>query len=231
MPGGEGLLPGRGHRRRRVRQIPVFPLPGVVLFPGTLLPLHVFEPRYCKMVEDALAGEGVIGMTMITEQPPSSPLLSEPAVKSCGGAGRIIEHEMLEDGRYNILLEGSYRFRILEEVPSNPYRTMTIEEYPSIPFSSAAVEQAATTATRRLFEEVQAPLGLAPLPSEALSTERLCGELAIRLRWPSEALQVLLETDSLEARFDVILGRLVEWKQSADFLAPFRAETIDPNAN
>lgn len=109
----------------------IFPLPGVVLLPGNSLPLHIFEPRYRNMVEDALAGDGVIGMIQprdrVAEEPtpgevievePVEPLEPvAPKLYSVGCAGRIRLSQRLPDGRYLILLIGLSRFRVLAELP------------------------------------------------------------------------------------------------------------------
>ena len=79
------------------RRIPLFPLPDVVLLPGTLLPLHIFEPRYRAMVADALAGDRTIGMAMIRPGRESSG--PTPKIHPVGGAGRIVEAEELSDDR------------------------------------------------------------------------------------------------------------------------------------
>jgi Lon protease-like protein len=90
-------------------RIPVFPLAGAILFPGAQLPLHIFEPRYRAMVADALAGDRLIGMVQPRDQG-EPPLLFE-----VGCLGRIVGADPLEDGRYNIVLEGLGRFRIARE--------------------------------------------------------------------------------------------------------------------
>jgi Lon protease-like protein len=100
---------------------PLFPLPGVVLLPGALLPLHVFEPRYRLMLKDALEGEKLIAMAYLL------PGFEEdyegaPAIDEWVGLGRIVAHEPLPDGRSNLLLAGLRRARVLEEDRSRPYR-------------------------------------------------------------------------------------------------------------
>ena len=221
MSGSDGLLPGGGDRERRL--IPLFPLPGVVLFPGTLLPLHIFEPRYRVMLAHALRGDRVLGMSMIDG---SAELAEPPALLPLGGAGRIVEEEELEDGRFNIILEGLYRYRILAEEPSAPYRSATVEIVPTLGFPGPAMERSAVAAVRELFAHLQPVMDLPPLPSEELSAERLAGELALRLRWPPDALQELLVRDLLSDRFAAIVERLTEWKKTTDFLHPYRG---DPN--
>ncbi len=203
-------------------RIPIFPLPGVVLFPGTLLPLHIFEPRYRAMVADALKGTRLIGMAMIDG---SRPLREPLPVLPLGGAGRIVEQESLDDGRFNIILEGTWRFRIVSEEPANPYRIASVDLAPVSGFPDEISENEVARRTRALFSELQTAMELPPLPSEPMSPERLSGELALRLRWSPDDLQKLLETDSLPERFEAISARLAGWKESADFLGPYRAET------
>ena len=98
-------------------EIPLFPLPNVVLFPAALLPLHIFEPRYRAMVEDALEGERLIGMVMLRPGWEHE-YESAPAVYPVGCAGFITHAERLPDGRYNIILRGVEKFRLLDERPA-----------------------------------------------------------------------------------------------------------------
>src|SRR4051794_30821611 len=98
--------------------IPIFPLPNVVLFPNVFLPLHIFEPRYRAMVADALAGDRIIGMTLL--QPGfEGDYEGRPPVYAIGCAGLITHSEVLPDGRYNIVLRGLERFRIVDEDASH----------------------------------------------------------------------------------------------------------------
>ncbi|HYC00802.1 MAG TPA: LON peptidase substrate-binding domain-containing protein [Candidatus Limnocylindrales bacterium] len=100
--------------------IPIFPLSEVVLFPDTMLPLHIFEPRYRKMLADALDGDRVIGMVLIKD-PDADP----PAVYPVGCAGTIIEHKPFADGRSMIVLQGTVKFRIRRELDADePYRVV-----------------------------------------------------------------------------------------------------------
>ncbi len=93
-------------------RIPVFPLAGALLFPRTQLPLHIFEPRYRAMVRDALAGDRLIGM--IQPRDHGEP----PALFETGCLGRIESADELDDGRFNIVLEGLTRFRVAREIES-----------------------------------------------------------------------------------------------------------------
>src|SRR5947207_4199041 len=106
--------------------LPLFPLPNVVLFPNVFLPLHVFEPRYREMVADAIAGDRMIGMVLL--QPGwEHDYEGRPPVYPIGSSGVITHFERLTDGRYNIMLRGLERFRILEEDNSRVYRRATVQ--------------------------------------------------------------------------------------------------------
>ena len=98
--------------------IPVFPLSGVILLPRGQLPLNIFEPRYLNMIDDAMAGDRIIGLIQSTGGPRRAPSLSP-----IGCAGRITSFNETSDGRYLITLTGCARFRLGEELSSQtPYR-------------------------------------------------------------------------------------------------------------
>jgi Lon protease-like protein len=98
-------------------RFPIFPLPNVVLFPDAYLQLKIFEPRYRAMTRDALLGDRVIGMTLLKTG--SMAAVSGPAhIFELGCAGRITNHKELPDGKYDILLEGQRRFRVLGQEPT-----------------------------------------------------------------------------------------------------------------
>lgn len=93
-----------------VRRISLFPLTGAILFPGMQLPLHIFEPRYRDLVGDSLARDRMIGMVQPKGQG------NHPDLFNIGCLGRIGDVEAMDDGRYNIILEGVQRFSILKEL-------------------------------------------------------------------------------------------------------------------
>ncbi|WP_159977283.1 MULTISPECIES: LON peptidase substrate-binding domain-containing protein [unclassified Novosphingobium] len=103
-------------------RVTIFPLAGAVLYPGLQLPLHIFEPRYRAMVSDVLARDRRIGM--IQPQRPAE----GSTLYTVGCLGRIGDVEALEDGRFNIVLEGETRFRVLRElVVTTPFRQVEAE--------------------------------------------------------------------------------------------------------
>lgn len=106
--------------------IPVFPLPRALLLPRTELPLNIFEPRYLQMIEDAIRGERVIGMIQPNE--PEENASKTPPLYQIGCAGRLTNFGETGDGRYQVMLTGIARFRIVEEVSvSTPYRQCKVD--------------------------------------------------------------------------------------------------------
>jgi uncharacterized protein len=211
-------------------RIPLFPLPGVVLLPGTTLPLHIFEPRYRVMVADALeGGSGTIGMAMM--KPGWERRGPSPPIFPVGGAGRIVEAEQLPDGRYNIVLAGEFRYRVVEESPPAPYRVASVERLASTPFPSSTRAAAVCAEAAGLFLELGETMELPPLPEEEFDPERLASELALRLRYEPAELQAFLEKDSLPDRFSLLLARMREWRERIRFLAPFRPGQPGPESS
>ncbi|WP_336981961.1 LON peptidase substrate-binding domain-containing protein [Altererythrobacter fulvus] len=103
-------------------RLSIFPLSGVILLPGQQLPLHIFEPRYRALVSDALVRDRLIGMIQPQVASEGAPLFA------IGCVGKIGEVEALEDGRFNIVLEGQSRFRLLRQLDvSTPFRQVEAE--------------------------------------------------------------------------------------------------------
>jgi uncharacterized protein len=135
-------------------EIPIFPLPNVVLFPSALLPLHIFEPRYRAMVTDALESERLIGMVML--RPGWEPRYEEaPGVYPIGCAGFITHAEQLPDGRFNIMLRGLEKFRIVGERPARQgierYRLARVESIKEMHSGVTAASRAARLRLERLL--------------------------------------------------------------------------------
>lgn len=135
------------------RTIPVFPLPGVLLLPDGRLPLNVFEPRYLNMVQDALAGDRIIGM--IQPQAEERPGAPPPALWRTGCAGRIVAFSETDDGRYLITLSGLCRFTVGEEVPTTRGYRRVVADWSAF---AADMEDgpAATLDRARLLQAVEA---------------------------------------------------------------------------
>lgn len=114
------------------RPVSLFPLPDCVLLPHATMPLHIFEPRYKQMTRDALDSHGLIAMALFEGDGWRQNYQGYPPLRPMVCVGYIVDHQALEDGRYNFLLQGVCRARIKEEVPSQPYRRALLEptEFP-----------------------------------------------------------------------------------------------------
>lgn len=185
-----------------VQLVPLFPLPNVVLFPDVPLPLHVFEPRYRALVTDALSSHRTIGMALL-KPGYEADYHGRPPIYPIGCSGSIVREERLDDGRYNIVLHGRERFRIVEEQQGAPYRLALVE-----PLSEPARDDGTLG---RLGEQVLAAVGrMAGAPSVVVqgevSTAALVNGLCQELDLPAVEKLDLLACDSLESR----ARRLVE---------------------
>lgn len=118
----------------------VFPLPDAVLFPNAALPLHVFEPRYRQMVKDALEGDRVLAVAQL--KPGWEPHYhGRPALEPIACAGVLVWHESLPDGRFNVVVHGVTRVRLVEELPAPTlYRQVRSEPVPDPPYDGPEEE-------------------------------------------------------------------------------------------
>lgn len=206
--------------------LPLFPLPHVVHFPGTLLPLHIFEPRYRELVGDLLAlpeSERLIGMVLSAGPPATGDrgtTLARP-----GTAGRLVGVEPLADGRFDILLHGEYRFEILEEVAGRPYRRARVRPLPE---GEAPAEELRETLLRDLAEVASGTGASFPLPPEEVA-ELLSGaslaetvnRLAAELDLPTARRQALLAVDLAE-RARAVASMLASRRRLLAALRPYR---------
>jgi uncharacterized protein len=188
--------------------VPVFPLPNVVLFPGMFLPLHIFEPRYRQMTADALAGEKLLAMALLKPgwekdyqgTPPIHPIL---------GVGKIIEDAKLEDGRYNLVLLGLSRVRLLEEVGSGPYREARVEILKEREAQGHDSERKRRTLLE-LYATIMKDLqGAVAAPPDDVPLGMLCDLVSSLVPLPPPTRQHLLEELDVAARCDRLM-RLLE---------------------
>ena len=183
--------------------LPIFPLPNVVLFPNVFLPLHIFEERYRQMVTDALAGERMIGMVLL--QPGyEDDYEGAPPVYHIGCAGLITHVERLTDGRFNIVLRGLERFRIVgEEGPTDTvfYRRAYIAPLAD---ANAPDRPELLKSERQKLEVLLAPLFSGTLAARGLPQQmpddELINALAQYLELEPIEKQALLERDGALAR-------------------------------
>ena len=187
-------------------RISIFPLTGAILFPGLQLPLRIFEPRYRAMVKDALARDRRIGMIQPRiELKKVRPSDSAPLF-SVGCLGKIADVEALDDGGYNLVLEGQARFRMLHELDvATPFRQIEAElldeeEHPAL----APVERASFEREARRFADTQ---GYA-VDWEAvarLDDESLIDGVSQIAPFDAAAKQALLEADGLGTRCELLV--------------------------
>jgi uncharacterized protein len=180
--------------------IPLFPLPNVVLFPTVSLPLHIFEPRYREMVADALEGDRIIGMALLRPGWESS-YDGRPPIYPVGCAGLITHAEQLADGRYNIVLRGLEKFRLVREHEHGSYRTADVD--PIMEHLSDRDRDLVRLERQRL-EELLVPQpegrGVDRKMPRSMSDEDLVNALAQYLELEIVEKQALLERDGLVAR-------------------------------
>jgi Lon protease-like protein len=188
-------------------EIPIFPLPDVVLFPHVCLPLHIFEPRYRAMVQDALAGDRLIGMVLLRAGWEAD-YEGRPPVYEIGCAGLISHSERLPDGRYNIVLHGLEKFAIRSETPDKTYRIALVEPLvEALPSSAHVLGDARGRLeglVRKLVEGTCAEVRIPP----ALSDHELVNALAQYLPLDAVEKQALLERDGLESRAAALIDLL-----------------------
>jgi Lon protease-like protein len=192
--------------------LPLFPLPNVVLFPNVFLPLHIFEARYREMVADAIAGDRMIGMVLLRPGWERD-YEGHPAVYPIGASGVITHFERLSDGRYNIILRGLERFRILEEDTSRQYRRAMVEELSEGKLASE--DRIIIRRQRAKLEALLAPAvakaGADVINASAMADEDLINALAQYLDLEPLEKQALLERNCLRSRAESLV-ELLEMK-------------------
>ena len=192
--------------------LPLFPLPNVVLFPNVFLPLHIFEPRYRDMVADAIASDRLIGMALL-RQGWEEDYAGQPPVYPIGTSGLITHVEQLADGRYNIVLRGLERFRILQEDHGRSYRRGLVEPLAERPIDDN--DRLVIRGQRTKLEEMLAKPGDArgtdPRIPSAMTDEDLVNALAQYLDLEPLEKQALLEHHSLRDRAESLV-ELLEMK-------------------
>jgi len=192
------------------RKLSIFPLTGAILYPGLQLPLHIFEPRYRAMIGDALARDRRIGMIQPQAAREGAPLFA------VGCMGKIEEVETSEDGRYNIVLTGEARFRVLSELQvSTPFRQVEAELIEEAADEILSLgERAALESEARRFADAQGYQ--VDWDSVArLDDTTLVNGFAQIAPFDAAAKQALLEAPTLRARCEVMV-QLLEFFSKGD---------------
>jgi len=188
----------------------LFPLPNVVLFPRVIQPLHIFEPRYKQMVEDALDDNGLIALCLL--RPSASfgannvaPIFPEICI------GKIIQEERFPDGRFNLLLQGVSRAKIIKEVNDGKlYRTAKVEILDDVPLASEENANRIRTKllkrmTKWFTQQPSAKAQLDRLVQSDLSLGNLCDVFSFALPLSVDLKILLLQLVNIEDRAMLLL--------------------------
>jgi len=196
------------------RPIPLFPLPNVVLFPGVVQPLHIFEERYRTMMADTLADQSLIAMALL-KTGWEKDYYGTPALHSTLCLGKIVAHEKVEDGKFNLLLQGLLRTRIRSESRHGLYRIAILA-----PILDPPPDARADAAHRRTLTALftHGPLAAAPLAESirdllartpVTPTMRLVDVIAFSFLQDVAAKQRLLEQPDPNVRAQDLIAQLV----------------------
>jgi Lon protease-like protein len=192
--------------------VPVFPLPQVVLFPGSAIPLHIFEPRYRAMTADALLGERLIAIALL--KPGYEPLyhtLNAP-IHGAAGLGRIVDSASCDDGTHNIVLRGEGRVRIVDELVGRPYRFARVEvmrpAQPPAEISRALRDSLCAEALRCLGDSEESQRRWKRLADGTADLDQLTDLVSACLPAPAEVRQSLLAECDVQRRAERLLDAL-----------------------
>lgn len=194
----------------------LFPVPNLVMFPHVMQPLHIFEPRYREMTEDALAGDRLIATAQF-EPGWEAVYDGRPPLKPFGCLGKIVTHHRMPDGRFNLLLVGLSRIQIVEELP--PQRAFReaqarlVEDcYPAGgPEATAALhEELVETFRTALSGLSEAQEHLAPLLDGDVGLGPLTDIVAYTLSLPMETKEKLLQEVHVDRRAQYLLQCIAE---------------------
>ena len=195
-----------------IEVIPLFPLSGVLLLPGAQLPLNIFEPRYLRMVDDALTGQRLIGMIQPRGGEFSGASSEAPALFDVGAAGRITSFSETDDGRYLIVLSKARRFRMVRELSTDtPYRQAEVD-WRAYSNDEAKADQTGDEIDRAAFlTTVDQYLEATGLKADQASIEEapvdaLVASLAAGCPFSPSEKQALLEAETVAERAGLLVA-------------------------
>lgn len=203
-------------REKLQNPIFLFPLPSTVFYPSTLLPLHVFEPRYRQMVIDALESHRLIGMVLLRPGWEEN-YFDKPVVATVGCAGKIETTQSLPDGKFNIILKGLSRFRIVREAGSKPYRLAEVDFLSEV--NDESVDFSENLYAKKLFDYYEKYMDLLPAEHQSKKIElkncqwlsSMVDQIAYQFDFKSEDKQTLLEELDVRKRVETLMS-MVELK-------------------
>lgn len=197
----------------RTIRVPLFPLAGAILFPRSQLPLHIFEPRYREMVHDSVEGAGRIAMI----QPQRLDDDNQAPLYAVGCVGEIVSLEELDDGRYNIVLLGSHRFRLVRETDADAlYRCADVDITAFDDEEPAPLSLGERAEIEREARRLGDAMGLAVdwNAVSRLDDEMLVNAIAQVAPFDIGAKQALLEQATLAGRADLLV-QLMQFHRAA----------------
>lgn len=188
----------------------LFPLPGLVFFPHGVQPLHIFEPRYRQMTADALAGDQHIALVLLGDDWEKN-YDAKPTIHQVACLGRIVADQLLPDGRYNLLLRGVHRVRIIEEIECDKlYRVARVklmtDEVPDDIAELMRVRNLLAEMMIPRFRDEQIRTQVAGLFKGEIPLGRLCDILAFALPMPQQLKQDLLESTCVLSRAKLLMA-------------------------
>src|SRR5512135_3592851 len=199
---------------RALKRLPLFPLEDVVLFPHSMIPVHIFEARYRKMVRDALASNRLIAISLqLEKEDPTGD--AAPRVAKVASVGELVLAQELPDGRFNLVVRGRARIGIDAELPSDePYRLVAAHEIPDDPSSQGGEIDEADTALRALVTGLaeSIPNGGELLKHVAAAQDTpaaLANVMAASLVADVRSRQRLLETTDIFQRLEQLSSEVV----------------------
>jgi len=205
--------------------VPVFPLPGVVFFPHTVLPLYIFESRYKAMVRDAMEGEKIIAISLLKDGWEED-YAGNPAFHEVGTMGRIEDLEPLADGQFHIRLTGLQRVRFEGLIKDRPYQLVQVRPLPETPVDESASRIVSAkldllASHGCLVRELMVPEGLGLVLDDRVPFEAAVNSACANLPVDPAVRQGLLEEDDLLLRhrraadvLDAVLKRVLSLKAS-----------------
>lgn len=199
----------------------LFPLPNLVLFPHVIQALHIFEPRYCEMLSEALESDHLIAMALL-DTGWEHTYQGQPRIANVVCIGRIISHTPTGDGRHNIFLAGIQRAKIVEELVVNTgFRQAKVEILEDVPIEDDAKSEACRDELLAVFRamipmEVANSKTFAELLTKQLPLGVLTDVIAYAVNLPIATKQYLLGEPNVEARYRVLMDNLTTLVDSQD---------------
>ena len=210
--------------------VPLFPLPNVVLFPKTPVPLYIFEEKYRTMIRDAVAGDKELVIALLKTGSESS-FSNLSSVHSIACLGHIESYEELEDGKYNIVVVGTQRVRIIREVQHSPYQLVEVEKIEDVEYDARTSElEERHNHLGGLFAKfTELATGVNQQAMELMPQmdfESLVNMVAMTLNLAIDQKQSLLEIDEPSERCDMLIPILQQQLETLMLVRKF--EHIKP---